>query len=312
MKVLFYNVENLFDALDGPYVIENDFQYGSGLKWNQKRYIFKLRRIAKAIRAAGDDLPAAIGLAEVENRKVLEDLAAALGLSKDEAGIIHEESPDERGIDVGFIYNKDFFINTEHKACPVVFSHDPNDKTRDILHVKAELKNGEILHFFINHWPSRRYGAKLSLPKRFRAAEVLREQLDRVFTQEENPKIIVMGDFNTGPEGRPLTKLLDRDKSEGGLLHNLSRDAFNNNQGSIKYRGKWQMFDQILVSPALLNSKTACRVIPGSFEILKKDWMLFYNQKHHDYRPDKTYGGNKYYGGYSDHLPVYVTLVIDN
>ncbi len=310
MKILFYNVENLFDTLDDPFVNDQAFLPDSVLKWDEKRYLLKLQRLAKVIRSVEEPMPMAIGLAEVENRKVLEDLIAALELSEKEIGIIHEESPDERGIDVGFLYRRGPIQGTEHKTYPVIFSNDPGDKTRDILHVKSVLKSGEILHFFINHWPSRKDGVNITLPKRMQAASVLQHHIEEVFKEEKDPKILVMGDFNAGPESPAIKNILDRDRSPNGLLHNLSWNAHKSGLGSLNYRGKWLLFDQILASPSLLDEQEDCRIIPDSFSIFKKDWMLFYNQKYHDFRPNKTYGGRKYHAGFSDHLPVYISLIM--
>ncbi len=310
MKILFYNVENLFDTLDDPYVNDNAFLPDSKLKWNERRYILKLQRLAKVIRAVEEPMPMAVGLAEVENRKVLQDLVTALNLTEKEVGIIHEESPDERGIDLGFLYRRDLIPRTEHETCSVVFENDPGDKTRDILHVISNLENGENIHFFINHWPSRKDGTKISMPKRIEASKTLKYHIEEVFKKEVDPKIVVMGDFNADPDSPPIRSILDKDRSKTGLIHNLSWDAYKNKQGSLNYRGKWLLFDQILVSPALLESREGCRVLPNSFRVFKKDWMLFYNQKYHDYRPNKTYGGSNYHGGFSDHLPVCISMLL--
>ncbi len=308
MNILFYNVENLFDTLDDPYVNDNAFLPNSKLKWNEKRYILKLQRIAKVIQAVEAPMPMAVGLAEVENRKVLEDLLAAMNLTEKELGIIHAESPDERGIDVGFLYRRDLIKSTQHESYPVVFENDPGDKTRDILHVKAQLFNDELVHFFVNHWPSRKEGAKASMPKRIQAAKTLRHHIEEVLNSNKNAKILVMCDFNADPESPPLRSILDKDRSGNGVLHNLAWESHKNKQGSLNYRGKWLLFDQFLASPALLKNHDGFRVISDSFRVFKQDWMLFYNQKYHDFRPNKTYGGRKYHGGFSDHLPVCISV----
>ena len=146
MKLAFYNVENLFDTLDDPYINDNAFLPESGLKWNQKRYVLKLQRIARVIKAIEEPMPLVIGLAEVENRKVLKDLVTAMGLTEKEVGIVHENSPDERGIDVGFLYRKDLISRTEHSSHTITFQDDLSDRTRDILHVKAFLNNPLALY----------------------------------------------------------------------------------------------------------------------------------------------------------------------
>ncbi len=312
MKIAFYNVENLFDTLDQPFVNDNDFLPNSNLKWNEKRYVLKLQRLAKVIKAIEEPMPLAIGLAEVENRKVLADLVVALGLTENEVGIIHEESPDERGIDVGFLYRKDIITKTEHQSHSVSFLDDLSDKTRDILHVKAYLKNEDCAHFFINHWPSRREGAQQTISKRIEAAETLKRHIEVIVEEETSPKIIVMGDFNCDPESTPIKKILDKEKSKTGILYNQGWKTYQERRGSLNYRGKWLLFDQILVSESLQLSRKGISLVSDSFTVFSKDWMLFYNSKYRDLRPNKTYGGRKYHGGFSDHLPVYIRVSLDN
>lgn len=148
--------------------------------------------------------------------------------------------------------------------------------------------------------------------KRIQAAKTLKYHIEEVIKSDKNAKILVMGDFNADPESPPLRSILDIDRSNSGLLHNLSWEAYKTEQGSLNYRGKWLLFDQFLASPALLNHNDGFRVISDSFRVFKRDWMLFYNQKYHDFRPNKTYGGRKYHGGFSDHLPVCISASLDN
>ncbi len=312
MKIAFYNVENLFDTLDDPYINDNAFLPESGLKWNQKRYVLKLQRIARVIKAIEEPMPLVIGLAEVENRKVLKDLVSAMGLTEKEVGIVHENSPDERGIDVGFLYRKDLISRTEHSSHTVTFQDDLSDRTRDILHVKAFLNNAQVIHFFINHWPSRKDGVQQSLSKRIAAAEALRYQVQTVMDSEPDAKIVVMGDFNCDPGSAPVRRILDKEETETGLLYNQGWKTHRDGSGSMMYRGKWFLFDQILISDGFLSSQKGLKFIPDSFTVFSREWMLFYNPKYGDRRPNKTYGGRKYHGGFSDHLPVYICVDYDN
>jgi hypothetical protein len=306
MKIAFYNVENLFDTLDEPYRNDEDFLPDSHLRWDQKRYVLKIRRLARVISSMEYPMPAFLGLAEVENAKVLADLRTALGLSEDEAGIVHFESPDERGIDVGAIYLRSFMKEIKSTSIKVFFKETPWDRTRDILHIEAMLLKDQKAHFFINHWPSRKEGDKVSQFRRLAASDALLESLGSVYEAEPEPAIIAMGDFNCEPGSAALKKISFNRMNEKTLLQNLGHEAWSKGLGTTTYRRKWLLFDQILASPALLSEQPGLFIDPSSFRIFKEDWMLFYNSKYSEYRPDKTYGGRNYHGGISDHLPVYV------
>lgn len=313
ITILFYNVENLFDTIDQPGVLDEEFTPGSEKEWNTSRYYRKIEDISRVLTGTGRNvLPDVIGLAEVENRMVLEDLLAAPAFRKGDYGIIHEESPDARGIDVALLYRKDVLKSVSHEIIPVHFPFDSTETTRDILHVTAKLPDGEMVHFFVNHWSSRYGGMKESEPKRMYCAVSLRRRIDRLFAQENNPRIVIMGDFNDEPTNRSLMNILQAGNKlrniEIGDLYNLYYDQHNMGlAGSYYYRGDWNMLDQIIVSYNMINqeSRFSCNYQDGM--ILKEDWMLFENQDG-VMVPNRTYGGPNYYGGISDHLPVYIVL----
>ena len=321
---MFYNVENLFDTLDDPLTNDNAFLPNSALKWEQKRYVVKLQRIARVLKEVEDPMPGIVGLAEVENRKVLEDLVFTLGLTANEVGIVHIDSPDERGIDVALLYRKDLFsLPDESLVTPISVSFEENlsDKTRDILYVPLQNKSGDVLHIYVNHWPSRKEGKQISMKKRFAASNTLKQHID--FKQTENPdsQILVMGDLNCSPDSSPVYKVLDQKANPENPLVNLGWDIHNANSGSTNFKGKWLMFDQVLVTPNLVGQTPTSGHVSASghtpcvptytlmeFRTISYPWMLYYNPKFNDHRPNKTYGGRRYHGGFSDHLPVAVEL----
>jgi predicted extracellular nuclease len=318
-KILFYNVENLFDTLDDPLTNDNSFLPNSELKWEQKRYVVKLQRISRVLKETEEPMPGIIGLAEVENRKVLLDLIFSVGLSENEVGIAHFDSPDERGIDVALLYRKDLFrIADQESITPisVTFDEDYSDKTRDILYVPLQNKSKDVLHVYVNHWPSRREGKEISMKKRFSAAKAMRQHIDIVLTKDPDARIIAMGDLNCTPDSPPVYKILDQKGNPENPLINLSWDIHRSGKGSTNFKGKWLIFDQILVSPNLtsdfqnqeLYKSESNRFTVSPLSVVSYPWLLFYNPKYNDHRPHKTFGGRKYHGGYSDHLPVAVEL----
>ncbi len=304
---LFYNVENLYDIVNDPVTNDDDFTPQGKIPWTQDRYEKKLENLSKVISSAlSPGMPDLIGLAEIENKKVLEDLISQPSLSKTPYGIVHFDSPDERGIDVALLYNKKTFTVTHSEPLPVTLR---DDKTRDILYVSGKLNNGSVLHIFVNHWPSRREGAEVSEPKRMEAARVLKEHVDKLFSGNSKANILILGDFNDNPDDRSIMAGLGARKPDGpakpGSLYDLMIPIFNTGEGSLYSRG-WDLFDQIIVSGNLLVSQPGADCSPEDAGIFRAEWMLF-TDNNGQKRPNRTIG-NRYFGGYSDHLPVYVKM----
>jgi endonuclease/exonuclease/phosphatase family metal-dependent hydrolase len=317
VTAVFYNVENLFDTYNDPKTNDEEFLPESPKLWNEERYKKKIADLAKVLSSINEkELPALIGLAEVENQKVLEDLIASQKLRKGKYGIIHFDSQDERGIDVALLYEKEEIEIIDSKAIPVVFGFDIQDLTRDILYVKCKIKDDNIYHIFINHWPSRTPNEQESEIKRVSAAISLRKEVDKILNFENNARIIIMGDFNDEPTNKSLTQILNASNKRKNVnyrdLYNLMYDSHNTgNEGSITYKNSWQMFDQIIVSPEVLNKGTGYYLSYGDGKVYKGEETLFTNPETKFAGPNRTYGGNTYYGGVSDHLPVYVILKKD-
>lgn len=312
--IVSYNLENLFDTIDTPDVIDEEFTPISEKEWTNERYQQKLRNLDYVLSHINpNELPEIIAVQEVENKSVLEDLIKQEALAKGNYGIVHKNSPDVRGIDVALLYRKDDFKLLKYKAIEVKFSFEPETKTRDILYVKGEL-NGELLHIFANHWSSRRGGEIESEPKRVQSASIVRKEIDKILKKDKNAKIIVLGDFNDTPFNKSVNKTLRATnnlslKSEGDLYNLMYNNALLG-KGSHAYRGKWSMLDNIVVSYGLLNAKKGFSVIYGSSGTFFDEKTVFLNNKSGFWQPGRTYSGNRYYGGFSDHLPVYMQLKI--
>jgi endonuclease/exonuclease/phosphatase family metal-dependent hydrolase len=317
LTVMFYNVENLFDTERNPEKEDEEFTPESEKAWDLEKYGKKLDDIAAVIRKVNrDELPEIVGLCEVENMKVLEDLIQRKDLKRGQYGIVHHESPDARGIDCALLYNMEEFRVTSSEAIPVSFPFDSTLTTRDILYVEGQSSDNETLHFFVNHWSSRWGGTKESEPKRLYCAVTLRMAVDGILNSDPEAKIIIMGDFNDEPTNRSVFEMLlannKRKNASERELYNLMYDAHNQEGlGTYNYRGNWNMLDHIIVSRQLLKDGRGWHCGYEDGKILKADFMLYLNEDIQEYVPSRTYGGPNYYGGISDHFPVYLTLVKD-
>lgn len=301
--IVSYNVENLFDTIDDPATRDEDFLPAGKLHWTGQRYRHKLDQLARAITWAGDGAPMIVGLAEVENEAVMRDLAATAPLKHAAYTVVHFDSPDERGIDVGLLVRSADAQVVEKEAIPVDLGRD---HTRDVLYALVQLKGGERLHVLMNHWPSRREGEERSAGKRMAAARVVRQKVDAILRMAPRAKVLVMGDFNDYPQDASIRQGLQAACATGpGItLVDLMCAAPEVGGGSIQYQGEWGYFDQMIASNALLEGPgltlgpaTACR-----------DGRLLFRHPRFGPSPDKTYGGDRYKGGFSDHLPVVAHL----
>jgi exonuclease III len=309
--IAFYNVENLFDTINDDGVRDGDFTPEAKLNWNSEKYTAKLEGIAKVLTTIGqEDFPAIVGLAEIENGGVLKDLINKTNLAAGKYQFIHYQSPDERGIDVALLYRKDYFTPIYSKAYGLHFPFDEDDRTRDMLYVKGVTALKDTFHIMVDHWPSRSGGQEESDPKRRFAASLVRSVVDSIFKTDKQANIIIMGDLNDNPTDVSVAEILNA-KKPGNIvkyddLYNLALTKFELGEGTLYWRS-WDLFDQIIVSGNILDDNTKLKLDPKDILILKEDWMLF---KRDDgvKVPSRTAGRDAYYGGYSDHLPVYITL----
>ena len=292
-KIAFYNVENLFDTIDG---VNDDAEFlpSSKLNWNGTRYMEKIAHINQVMKEL--NTPLIMGFCEVENAQVLRDVIKYSEGSKS-YGLVHFESPDARGIDVGMIY--DSTVLHLERSGYLRFTLPGQDKpsTRDILWAKYSLGK-DTLFAMINHWPSRRSGQDESQPNRLKAAETARHFIDSLLQKNQHSKIIFMGDLNDYPTdlapkmiSEKLTPMIQPESGEFGGTHN--------------YNNEWDVLDHIMISPSFLKKK-GIKIIKNSGEIHSFEYLI--TEYKGQMVPFRTYGGNKYLGGYSDHLPVSVNV----
>lgn len=312
-SILFYNVENLFDTKDNPDTEDDEYVFGRGRYWTNKKLNQKSQNIAKVIlSSSGWDVPTIVALCEIENRYVLEKLISDTPLKSKQYKIIHKESPDHRGMDVAILYNPDQFDPVSYKCYPLTDEHDSIIATREILYVSGVLNKTDTLHIFVNHWPSRYSGFLETKEDRNNAAKVLRKKVDILQESYSNSKIIILGDFNDNPTDESLEQYLNAKKQQGKIinneLYNLSYNWGSEKKGTLKYQSQWSVFDQIIVSGNLLNSGVGYSVKSENATIIKHPFLLEKDERYGGEKPKRTYYGFTYLGGFSDHLPILLRL----
>ena len=314
--VAFYNIENLFDTINDSLTFDDDRTPEGKDHWTQERYNQKIENISKVISHIGlkesKTSPDIIGLCEIENKKVLEDLVSHPKLQKMDYGIIHFDSPDERGIDVAFIYKKAKFLPTSFQSRRLLLQNldGERDYTRDQL-VVGGLLDDEQIYCIVNHWPSRSGGAARSKPNRLAAAKLNKKIIDSILKIDISAKIISMGDLNDDPIDDSLKKILKtigkKKNLEKNDLFNPMEELFKKGVGSLAYRDKWNLFDQFYFTANLLEKEG------GTYRFWKANVFtapyLFTKKGKYKGYPFRTYSGGNYTGGYSDHFPVYMYLI---
>lgn len=304
--IAFYNLENFFDTEDDPFTNDNDFLPDSDKRWTRKRYDRKVYKIGHAMAQIGPEQfpypPTVIGVAEVENQTVLDDLLQAEDLVNIPYRFVHYDSYDERGIDTGLIYDSRFFEVESSEIFSVLIEDETGirDFTRDILLVSGKLE-GEQIHFIVNHWPSKREGELESEYKRMAAADKLLFVIEKLSLTYTNPKIVVMGDFNDNPDSNAIRRL----RKESGLF-NAMETHWNKERGSVTHQFNWNVFDQIFISQNLFEEEEEQFHFLGS-DIFDAKFLTQYNGRYKG-QPFRTYVGKRFMGGYSDHFPVYIQL----
>jgi predicted extracellular nuclease len=300
--VAFYNLENLFDTINDPKTLDDDFTEGSFKNWNENRFEQKIKKLGKVISQIGFDEigypPVLLGVAEVENRAVLEELVASKYLRQKEYGIVHFDSPDERGIDTALLYRKQFFKVLEKYSHEVYITNERGERdfTRDILHVEGVLQTARV-HLLVNHWPSRRSGTDETSTKRVTASERMTDIIQNIRSKDMDARIIVMGDFNDDPKSESIQRLIHHG------LYNPMEVLLTSEIGSLSHQQTWHLFDQILISHNFLEMHEN----PFRFEKAKIHKPLNIQEYKGKFKgvPFRTYIGKKYIGGVSDHFPVF-------
>ena len=312
--IAFYNVENLFDTINDPKTWDDDRTPKGRDRWTSYIYKKKLNNISKVIAEIGFDLtkepPSIIGLCEIENRSVLEDLIKTESLSNENYEIIHFDSPDERGIDVAMLFKADRFTPTLSKTYPLYLKRKDGsrDYTRDHLLVSGYLDKIPI-HFIINHWPSRSGGQMRSEPGRILAGILNKKIIDSILELNPKANIISMGDFNDNPGDKSIKPILNtvynKEEIIDGQLYNPMEELYKMGYGSYKYRGKWDMIDQFILSKNLVEDKNGLFFLKAA--VFNKKYLINPSGKYEGY-PYKSFAGGKFLNGYSDHFPIYLYL----
>lgn len=312
----FYNCENFYDTTKNALVNDDDFTPQGVKRYTGEVYLDKVNKLATVISQIGLDVsadgPALLGVAEIENDTVLNALTHNKLLEKRNYKFVHYDSKDARGVDVALIYNPKYFTVEDSKALFVALPSGTKSAryTRDVLYVKGKLL-GETIYVMVNHWPSRVGGEEVSAPARAAAAAVCKTQMQEIQQKDPDAKIIIMGDLNDDPISPSVAKILNakgkqEDVQPGGLF-NPWVDLYKKGIGTLAYQDAWGLFDQIIISYPWLN-----KAQPGLFyyqqHIFNKDFMVENTGRYRGY-PMRTYDGDTYRGGYSDHFPTYLVLL---
>lgn len=310
----FYNLENIFDTINNNGKYDLEFSPQGSRQWNGEKYWSKINNLAYCISQMTTQTtpmgPAILGVSEIENRSVLEDLVKAEPIKKWMLQIVHHDSPDRRGVDVGLLYNPRMFKVLDVTNHTLVIPDNPNFRTRDQMCVTGIL-GGDTLSVIVNHWPSRLGGQEQSSYLREAAASLSKHIADSLWAIRPNQGVIIMGDLNDDPQDKSCAVALGAMKD----LKKVSHHGFFNpwwkmldkGIGTLAYKGQWNLFDQIIVSGTLLEQNTdglrywKCQV--NNFDFLKGDTG---NRQGY---PLRTYSGGVFLNGYSDHFPTEIFLI---
>lgn len=333
-RIVFYNVENLFDPTDDSLKNDDSFTPEGFNHWTYKKMMRKISNIAKVLLHIGaGEPPAVVCMAEIENLNVLKKLCNASPLRKYGYQIVHYDSPDRRGIEVAMLYQPDKIQVIHSEAIPVIFPFDPAAQNRDILYavvvcaadteslfsqdadraIGTNQPHRDTLHLFVNHWTSRYGGYAATIPKRNHYASIVKRKSDSLLQANPLARIYITGDFNDYPTDESVSEILQaRDPSDtgGGKLFNLMLPfARRPNVGTHKREDFWGCLDQIIVSRALLSPDNSLHILNNEAHIPSADFLLEPDEKYGGVKVHRTYSGPRYIGGYSDHLPVYVEII---
>ena len=314
--IAFYNLENCYDTIDDPLTTDEEFTPLGNRHYTAEIMRHKLSNLSRVISELGptgrEYPPDLLGVAEVENSAVLQELVRLPLLARARYRIIHHESPDPRGIDVALLYQSTSFQPLEHRPLSVSLPGGTKQVrfTRDILYVKG-LLDEDTFHILVNHWPSRRGGEVRSAPARMAAAKICRHFIDSLESVHPHSAIIVMGDLNDDPDSRSIVRWLGasgkKEDDGNNILFNPWVAFYQKGIGTLANKDRWGLFDQILFSRSLLFSGKKSWYW-GRADICRKPY-LSENQGRFKGYPMRTWDGNRYRGGFSDHFPTYITLI---
>lgn len=315
--MVFYNLENLFDIYNDPETHDDEFTPEGVKQWNQLRYekkLWNMERVLFDIAAQKKDYPIVIGVSEIENRKVLEDLIAQPKLKGGNYRICHYDSPDARGVDVAFLYRSDVFKLEGSDNIKLNVEGLPNFRTRDLVVMWGTIED-EPFYFLVSHWPSRLGGKEASQFKRDACATQIREIKDSLMAQNPATKVVVMGDFNDDATDDSIVKVMGAkgkvEELQPGDFFNPYNEMLRAGLGTLAYQDEWNLFDNICVTENLINAEDGkLRVIKGKKyygNIFTRPYMLQLEGQYKNY-PLRTFVSNNFQDGYSDHFPVYIYI----
>jgi len=317
--IAFYNLENFYDTVDNPIVRDDEFTPHGDKHYNSEIYMTKISRLATVLSQIGTDEgfknpdgAALIGVAEIENDTVLNDLLNHPLLKNRGYKFVHYDSRDARGVDVALIYNPKYFKVEDSRPLFVKLPSGSKDAyfTRDVLWVKGKL-DGETIHVYVNHWPSRVGGEERSAPARAAAAMVSKNHADSIAKADGEQKVIIMGDLNDDPVSPSITEVLKakgniKDVKPGGL-YNPWTDLYKRGIGTLAYQDSWSLFDQIMISYPWLSKDQKGFFFYKQF-IFNREYLTENMGRYKGY-PMRTWDGNTYRGGYSDHFPTFLVML---
>lgn len=310
LTVMFYNTENAFDTVDDPQKDDDEYTPEGDRRWTEGRYWQKIQKLVKVIAAVdSDNGPDIIGMCEVENGKVIEDLTLRGALRNMGYQYVITDSPDKRGIDVALIYKRGSFQMISHESIPVSLKPYSNSPTRDILHVTGRIPSLDTIDIYVCHWPSRLGGEKETEPLREAAAAKLMESVRQVYAKRRYPYVMIMGDLNEGPDGNAVRHTLGAvppDNSRRIASTALITTMDHQPDGSYRYQGQWDKYDQFIISGSFVNDTGDLRAVRPRIE--RQEFLLEDDREYGGSKPFRTYNGFRYQNGYSDHLPITIRI----
>lgn len=310
--IAFYNLENLFDTIHDNGKNDYEFLPDGTNKWGKMKYENKLTNMSKVLaELCTDRLPkgaAIIGVSEIENRRVLEDLLKQPALKDRGYQIIHHEGPDRRGVDCAFFYNPRFFQLESSRLVPYIYpDNDTTYATRGFLLASGKMA-GENLHVIVNHWPSR---AAVSFYRELGGTQV-RAIKDSILATDPDAKVIIMGDLNDDPKDKSVSDALGakhkiKDCGNHDLYNPWWDMLYKTGQGTLLYDGKWNLFDQIIFTGNMLG-KDRSTLKYYKNEVFLRDYLIQQEGRFKG-NPKRTHASGVWLNGYSDHLPAIIYLV---
>ena len=323
VRIAFWNMENFFDPFVDSTKTYNAFTEDGMQHWTKSRFYRKRNNMYKAILAMSENRPLGIlGMCEVENEYVLSALFEQTPLKKHNYRWVLYEGPDKRGIDPAIVYSLDHFRLVESAVFPYFNPEDTAYHSRDILYAKfigvdaSSVANADTIHVFVNHWPSRYSGELETVGSRSCSAAILRAKVDSIVSaapEGYQPKVVMMGDLNDCPTDPSVYDVLrarhPSELEEGCLINLFGKNDGLGFEGTLKHQADWQIFDQIIVTPAVMDDREGLHYQEGSARIFHADFMLEDDEAYHGKKLFRTYIGPRYFGGFSDHLPVYIDLI---